>query len=123
MSVRQFAIVLAVAATAATAAYAGPSTGTGTFVQGEIGYTDSPVQSIRSRQDVLAELQSFRSNPLAADGARYVGGEMGYAYVPHTHEFRDGKWIALSGIGHNPKPAAIMGDSERRQFTELYPAR
>lgn len=123
MSVRKIAIALAVAATATITAHAGPSTGTGTFVPGEIGYTDGPVQSVRSRQDVLAELQAFRVNPLAADGARYVGGEMGYAYVPHTHVLRDGKWIALSGIGHNPKPAAIMGASERRQFTELYPAR
>ena len=123
MSVRKVALVLAVAATAAITAYAGPSTGTGTFVQGEIGYTDGPVQSTRSRQEVLAELQAFRANPVALDGARYVGGEMGYAYVPHTHVFRDGKWIALSGIGHNPKPAAIMGASERRQFAELYPAR
>jgi hypothetical protein len=69
---------------------------------------------------VLAELQAFRANPTAADGARYVGGEMGYAYAPHTHEFINGRWVATGGIGHNPKPSAIMGASERRAFAERY---
>lgn len=120
MSVRQIAIGLAIAAASLSTAIAGPANGTGTFVQGEIGYTDGAVQSTRSRQDVLAELQAFRRNQVTADGARYVGGEMGYAYVPHTHEFINGKWVATGGIGHNPPPTAIMGASERRVFAEKY---
>lgn len=120
MSVRQIAIGLAVAAAGLSTALAGSPTGTGTFVQGEIGYTDGAVQSTRTRQEVLAELRAFRGNPVAADGSRYVGGEMGYAYVPHTHEFINGQWVATGGIGHNPKPTAIMGASERRAFAERY---
>lgn len=46
-------------------------------MQGEIGYTDGPVQSTRSRQAVTEEFLAFRRNPVTADGARYVGGELG----------------------------------------------
>lgn len=120
MSTRKLALVIAFAAAGMSAAMAA---GTGTFVQGEIGYTDGPVQSTRSRQSVTDEFLVFRRNPVTADGARYVGGELGYAYPPHTHVFVDGKWVATGGIGHNPKPAAVMGVSERRLFTERYPAR
>lgn len=120
MSTRKLALVIAIAAAGMSTAMAA---GTGTFVQGEIGYTDGPVQSTRSRQAVTDEFLAFRRNPIAGDGARYVGGELGYAYPPHTHAMVDGKWVATGGIGHNPKPAAIMGASERRLFTELYPAR
>lgn len=120
MSTRKLALVIAFAAAGMSAAMAA---GTGTFVQGEIGFTDGPVQSTRSRQAVTDEFLAFRRNPVTADGARYVGGEMGYVYPQHTHVFVDGKWVATGGIGHNPKPTAIMGASERRLFNERYPAR
>ncbi len=49
ISVRTLVLVLAVAATGLTAAYA---TDTATYVQGEIGYVPGPVQRTRTRQEV-----------------------------------------------------------------------
>lgn len=119
MSTRKL-VMIAAATVGMSAAMAAPPV---TFIQGEIGYTDGPVQSSRSRQEVTDEYLAFRRNPVTADGGRHVGGELGYAYPQHTHVFADGKWIATGGIGHNPKPTAVMGASERRHFAEQYPSR
>ena len=79
---------------------------------------------IRERMflEVRAEFFAFLSNPVAADGARYVGGQAGYVYPQHTHVQINGQWVATGGIGHNPKPSLNWTVAERRQYLEQYPA-
>ena len=38
---------------------------------------DTP--SVKTRAEVKQELQAFRAHPVAADGFRWVGGEVGWA--------------------------------------------
>ena len=101
------------------AAYAASA---GTYVPGEIGFVPAPTVSTRTREEVRQEFLAFRANPVTAEGGRYVGGEAGFAYTKHTHEFVDGHWVATGGIGHNPKPSLNWTTAEHRQFVEQYPA-
>ena len=111
--------VLAIAAAAISTAQA---QSTSVWVGGEAGFVDLPVQSSLTREQVSQALLDFRANPVAADGARYVGGEMGY--LPEQHAFArvDGRWVCIDNIAHNAKPDAIRSDAEERVFRQNYPA-
>lgn len=119
MSVRTSLIIFALAATGLSVAHA---QNTSTGVGGELGFVDGPAQSTLSREQVRQELLAFQVAPLAADGARYVGGEVGY--VPEQHAFArvDGQWVCIDNIAHNAKPEAVKSDAEKRLFLQLFPA-
>ena len=119
MSVRKTALILALAAMGLSAAHAGTGS---TFVGGERGWVDGPVQSTLTREQVGQELQAFRSNPVAPDGGQFVGGEAGYIFPQHTYARVNGQWVCTDKIAHNPKPSLNKTDAERRMFLELYPA-
>jgi hypothetical protein len=119
MSVRTNAIVLAIATMALPAAFA---QSTGVFVGGEAGWVQGPAQGSIAAAQVRSELLQFRSNPVAADGGRYVGGEEGYAFPAHTYALRNGRWECTDKIAHNPPPAAIRSPSEQKSFELTYPA-
>lgn len=119
MSVRQHAIVLAIATLALPAAFAAQP---GTFVGGEAGWVDRPVQSSQSAAQVRGEFLRFRAAPVAADGGRYVGGEEGYAFPAHMYARQGGKWVCIDKIAHNPKPDAIKSPAEEEAFQQQYPA-
>ena len=118
MSVRNTALVLALAATGGlSAAHA-----EGIFVGGERGWIDRPVQSTLTREAVRQELLAFRRNPVAPDGGQFVGGEAGYVFPQHTYARVNGEWVCTDKIAHNPAPNPIKTDAERRLFIEQFPA-
>lgn len=117
MSFRTSTIVLALATIAAPAAFA-----QSTFVGGELGWIDQPVQSSLTRQQVTNDYLAFRSNPVAPDGGQFVGGEMGYAFPAHTYARVNGQWACTDKIAHNPAPAAVKSSAERSAFQAQYPA-
>lgn len=119
MSVRKSVFVLAITAFVLSAAQAQAAS---TWVGGEVGFVDSPVQSTLSREEVRRAFLSFRANPIAADGARDVGGEIGYVAEQHAFARVDGQWVCIDNILHNAKPDAVKDDTERREFRQLYPA-
>jgi hypothetical protein len=119
MSVRKSAVAIALATLAAPAAFAQSSS---VFVGGEAGWVDRPVQSSLTREQVRNEFLQFRSNPVAADGGRFVGGEAGYVFPAHTYARVNGEWVCTDKIAHNPKPDAIKSPAERRAFLQQYPA-
>ena len=119
MSVRRSAFVLAVAAMALPAAFAQT---TSVFVGGEAGWVDRPGQSTVTSEQVGQELQAFRSNPVAPDGGRFVGGEAGYMFPAHTYARQNGEWVCTDKIAHNAKPDAIKSATEQRVFLQQYPA-
>ncbi len=119
MSVRKITLIFALAAASLSAAHA---QNTSTFVGGEIGFVDRPVQSTLTREQVRQELLAFRANPVAADGSRSVGGEIGYEFQRHAYARVNGEWICVDNIAHNAKPDAVMTEAERRLYQQRYPA-
>ncbi len=119
MSVRKTALIFALAAASLSTAQA---QSTSTFVGGEIGFIDRPVQSTLTREQVRQEMLAFRANPVSADGSRYVGGEIGYEVQRHAYARIDGQWACVDGIAHNAKPDAVMNEAERRLQQQRYPA-
>jgi hypothetical protein len=119
MSFRQAAVILASAVLGLSAAHAGTIS---TFVGGEKGFVDTPVQSTLSREQVRQQLQAFQNNRVAPDGGQFVGGEAGYIFPAHTYARVNGQWVCTDKIAHNPKPSLTKTDAERRLFLEQYPA-
>lgn len=117
MTVRRNIVAVALATLAVPAVFA-----QSVFVGGEAGWIDRPVQSSLTRAQVTNEYLAFRSNPVAADGGRFVGGEAGYVYPAHTYARADGEWICTDKIAHNPAPDAIKSEAEERLFLQQYPA-
>ena len=105
MSVRKSTIAIVIATLVAVPAVFAQSASV--FVGGERGWVDLPVQSSLTREQVNTEYLQFRSNPVAADGGRYVGGQEGYRFPDK--------------IPNNPKPIAIKTPAEQLIFRQQYP--
>jgi hypothetical protein len=118
MSVRNIALILAIAVTGGLSAAQAQSV----FVGGELGWVDRPVQSTLTSEAVRQEFLAFRANPVTPDGGQFVGGEAGYIFPQHTYARVNGEWVRTDRIAHNPKPNSIKSVTERRQFVEQYPA-
>lgn len=116
MSVRQSAIVAAIALLGLPAAFA-----QGTFVGGEQGWIERAAPAPLSATQVRNEYLQFQANPVDATGGRHVGGEQGYAFPAHSYALKNGHWVCTDRIAHNPKPAAIRTPAEERQFQQTYP--
>jgi len=119
MSVRKSIFILALAAAGLSAAHA---QGASTWVGGEVGFVDGSVQSTLSREQVRQDILAFRADPVAADGARFVGGEVGYAPEQHAYARVDGQWVCIDNIAHNARPESFKSDAERQLTRQLYPA-
>lgn len=119
MSVRKSLVIFALAAAGLSVAQAQSAS---TWVGGEVGFVDVPVQSTLSREQVRQELLAFRASPVASDGARHVGGEIGYVAERHAYARVDGNWVCIDNIAHNAKPEAIRSEAEERLFLQRYPA-
>lgn len=76
MNTKKALAVLALAASAAPAAFAGSGA---EFVGGEQGFATHAAEPGLTREQVRRELLEFRKNPRGADGMAFVGGEIGYA--------------------------------------------
>lgn len=120
MSIRSSIIVLALAGAGVTSAFAQSGA---VFVGGEQGWiVTPPAASSLSAAQVQAEYLKFRAHPEAPDGGLYVGGEEGYRFPAHMYAMKDGKWVCIDKIPHNPPPVAIKSPSEQKHFQEQYPA-
>lgn len=92
-----------------------------TWVGGAAGYEFHVMPSTKSRAEVLEELRAFRANPVAADGWRYVGGEVGWALPTHDYVLKSGRLEHVGNIAHNsPRPSLQMTEEQRRSHEELY---
>jgi hypothetical protein len=119
MSVRTNVIAIALATLAVPAAFAQSSS---VFVGGERGWVDGPVKSSTTRQQVTNEYLQFRSNPVMADGGRYVGGQEGYVFPKHIVALQNGQLVCADNIPHNPPPPTITSNAQVRAFKQQYPA-
>ena len=118
MSLRKTVFVLALVSTSIPAAFA--SSGL-TPVGGEVGFETHVMPGTKNRSDVQKDLQTFRKNPVAADGGTLVGGEVGYEFAKHSYALQGGKLVHTDNIAHNTsKPNLAMTDAERRSYQELY---
>lgn len=109
MSIRKSILAAALVAAAVPAAFAA---GEGIWVGGEVGY--QPIAAQRgslSPARVAAELQSFRANPVAADGSTWLGGEAGW--ISHQH-----RYVVEHGVRMHANTQAVMGNAG----TPLQPA-
>jgi hypothetical protein len=118
MSFRKIVVSFTVAVALVPAAFAN---GASTWIGGEAGFQDHPVQSAKSRSEVRGEFLAWRANPVTSDGGLAVGGEAGYVPPQHSYAYQGGKLVHTDKIAHNtPKPSLEMTDAERRLFQELY---
>ncbi len=76
----------------------------------------------KSAAQVQQELDNFKRNPVSADGQyRYMGGDQGWALIPHEYAYRDGKRQHVDKLQHNtPAPSTKMTPEERKQRDALY---
>lgn len=117
--IKQALVATAVAFVTIPAAFATSGT---TSANNQRGYTTHAMPaSGLTRAQVKAELAAFMKNPVAADGARYVGGDTGWVYEGHKSEFRNGRLVHTDNIDHNaPKPSLSMTPEERALYRDLY---
>lgn len=119
MTYRKTALAILLAVAGVQGAIAGANV---TWVGGEAGFVEHPVNSPRSRAQVTQEYLAFRDHPVSFDGTVLLRGEAGYVsagpavfsdvHGSHTH--------VLGNAGAaKPEPAA-MTDAEKRAYREQY---
>ena len=119
-SLKQITLAFAISALAAPAAFA--SSGV-TPTNNERGYkTHAMPASGLTRDQVRAELEAFKRNPVSADGSRFVGGEAGWEIEGHKSAWRNGKLMHADNIDHNtPRASALVTPLSRAESRKLYP--
>ena len=118
MFIRKTVVAVALAAAALPAAFANSGS---TYINGEVGFQEHPVQGTASRAEVKKELEAFRKNPVTADGGRIINGEIGYVPPQHSYAFEGGKLVHTDKLAHNtPKPSQVMTPAERRTYRQNY---
>lgn len=79
------------------------------------------VPGTKSRAQVEAERIEALTNPVTADGWRYVGGDTGWELVQHAYDFRDGKWVHSDKFDHStPKPNFDSIEQAKKLYQDLY---
>ncbi len=87
----------------------------------EQSFTTLGVPAAKTRAEVVTELAAFRRTPVSADGWEYVGGERGWALLPHTFDFVGGKLTHSDQFDHGgPKPTLSMSGEENHLSRNLY---
>lgn len=89
----------------------------------EAGYTTHAVpDSGVTRAEVRDELQQFRNDPVGADGARFVGGDIGWVYEQHGYARSGGHWVHADRIDHRtPAASRSVTPDTRLDFRQNYP--
>jgi len=118
MSIRTTIVALALAGAALPAAFANSG-----VTQGA-GYRDfqyHATNSTKTRAEVQQELETFRKNPVTADGGKIVNTEIGFVGPQHSSAFQGGALVHTDKLPHNtPKPSLVMSDADKRLQRELY---
>ena len=88
----------------------------------ERSFTSMGVPIAKTRAEVLTELADYRKNPVSADRWQDVGGERGWALLPHRYDFVDGQLAHSDECDHStpPKPSLSMSAYEKSQNRALY---
>ncbi len=116
---KKTAVALLVSAFVAPAAFA--ENNDWTWVGGETGWAHTPTPSAKTQAEISSELEAFRNNPLASDGWRYAGPEIGYLPPQHGFKYENGQWVHADDIDHSaPKPSLAETPEERRRNQALY---
>lgn len=80
-----------------------------------VAFADQPVQVVgdatvihdaqvtKTRAEVKQELQAFRANPVAADGYRWVGGELGWASPTQSYAYVSDRANMSAPLGRNSR--------------------
>ena len=120
-SLKQITLAFALSALAAPAAFA---TSGVTTANNERGYqTHAMPASGLTRDQVRAELEAFKRNPVSADGSRFVGGEAGWEIEGHKSVWRNGKLVHADNIDHNaPRASASVTPLSRAESQRQYPS-
>ncbi len=88
----------------------------------EHSFTSMGVPVAKTRAEVLTELADFRKNPVSADRWKDLGGERGWALLPHRYDYVEGLLAHSAECDHStpPKPSLSMSASEKSQNRELH---
>lgn len=87
----------------------------------ERSFTTIGVPVAKTRAEVLSELADYRKNPVSADGWQDVGGERGWALIPHRTDLVDGRLMHADKFDHNaPKPSLSKSAEETSQARVLF---
>ena len=119
-SLKQIAIAATLGALSFPAAFANSGI---TPANTERGYTTHamPASGV-TRQEVQAAQNAFESNPVNADGDRFVGGEIGWVPQGHGYARRGGSWVHADSIDHGtPRASTAVTPQSREQFRQMYP--
>ena len=120
-SIKRITLAFALSALAAPAAFA---TSGVTTTNNERGYqTHAMPASGLTRDQVRAELEAFKRNPVSADGSRFVGAEVGWEIEGHKSAWRNGKLVHADNIDHNaPRASALVTPLSRAESLRQYPS-
>lgn len=119
-SLKQIATAATIGALSFPAAYANSGI---TPANTELGYTTHamPASGV-TRQTVRAAQEAFESNPVNADGDRFIGGEIGWVQQGHGYARRGGSWVHSDNIDHStPSASTSVTPQSREQFRRMYP--
>ena len=118
MSIRTTLVTLALAGAVLPAAFANSG------VTQDAGYRDfrhRVMNSTKTRAEVQQELETFRKNPVTADGGKIVNTEIGFVSPQHSSAFQGGALVHTDKLPHDtPKPSLVMTDTDKRLQRELY---
>ena len=118
MSIRATVVALALAGAAFPAAFANNGATQGA------GYRDfqhHATNSTKTRAEMQKELETFRKNPVTADGGKIVNTEIGFVGPQDNYTQRGGAFAHTDTLPHNTaKPSLAMTDADKRLQRELY---
>lgn len=121
MSIRKTIVALALVGAALPAAFANSNTGWAGNERGVSVIEANTSASIKTRAQVVQELQAFRNNPVAANGSKFVNNDRGFARAQHSYAFQGGALVHTDTIAHNTvKPSVVLTDADKQLNRELY---
>ncbi len=121
MSIRKTIVAMALVGAALPAAFANSHTGWAGNERGVSVIQANISASTKTRAEVVQELQTFRKNPVTADGSKLVDTERGFVPAQHSYAFQGGALVHADTVAHNTaKPSTALTDDDKRRNRELY---
>ena len=121
MFIRKTIVAMALVGAALPAAFANSHTGWAGNERGVSVIQANISASTKTRAEVVQELQTFRKNPVTADGSKLVDTERGFVPAQHSYAFQGGALVHADTVAHNTaKPSTALTDDDKRRNRELY---
>ena len=86
----------------------------------ERSFTFQAPPTSKTRAEVRAELDEYRLTRVAPDGWQDVGGEKGYAMVPHKFAFVDGKLVNTTKVDQSAIPSQVWTEYDMKMASLNY---